>query len=50
MGVGADLAVGAEQGDGECSGLSHEEAIGWIGMERLRQARSSNGNGWIQGH
>jgi len=37
MGVGANLAVGGDQVNGQCSGLGHEEAIGWIIREWFRQ-------------
>ena len=47
--IGADLAVGTEQGNPQLAGLGHQEAIGGIGVERLRQAGGCHGHGDIQG-
>ncbi len=47
--IGADFAVGAEQGNPQLAGLGHQQAIGGISVERLRQVGGCHGHGGIQG-
>ncbi len=48
MAIGADLAVGAEQGNPKRSGLGHQKAVSGIGVERLRQSRGRDRDVGIQ--